>query len=84
MRVPPQKGWLPLADTSATCQGYSCCSVSTPPTILLLPAWPQLQLPGAAVVEAAVLPVGAAVLPVVVVVSGEAVVVLKPPASTSR
>ena len=35
IRVPPQKGVLPLLETSPTCQGYSLTSVSTPPTILL-------------------------------------------------
>jgi len=45
IKDPPQKGLLPLEDTSPTCQGYSLTSVSCPPTILLpLLTWPQLHL----------------------------------------
>jgi len=45
MRDPPQKGLLPLEDTSPTCQGYSLTSVSCPPTILEpLLTCPQLHL----------------------------------------
>jgi len=60
IRDPPQKGLLPLEDTSPTCQGYSLTSVSWPPTILLpLFTWPQLHLEVEPVVVVVV--IGAAV-----------------------
>merc|ERR1719308_700322 len=37
MRVPPPQGSCSFLNTSPTCQGYSCSSVSWPPTIRLLP-----------------------------------------------
>merc|ERR1712114_39940 len=37
MRVPPHQGSCSFLNTSPTCQGYSCSSVSWPPTIRLLP-----------------------------------------------
>merc|ERR1719222_661265 len=51
MRVPPHQGERPFLLTSPTCQGYSCSSVSCPPTIRPLaapPLTPHWQVPGAA------------------------------------
>ena len=70
IRVPPQKGVLPVLETSPTCQGYSLTSVSTPPTILLpaLLTSPHTHRPVELVVFAAP-----------VVVTGAEVVVLSVP-----